>query len=425
MPPNSMFPAWPGVDRIADKTPVDAATANVPIDNLTDRTDQLRDAVETHRLGEVLLYRGAPLDPAVGVGDAVFFSPTLHVFAPAYFDIGDPYRTAARVVGVVYEKLTESIGTVVIRGTFRRPELRVEGDISSGPLYLSDAVPGAVTLTRPMGGSPFVAHLHEEINVVTVAPENPVGLDALAFQVVTSLAAAPGSPIVVQNADGLPAAFGDLKLDVDLNLTTEEGGPEDGTVVVGGQGSRLLTRKHVASIASPSPYLAISSPNGNVQIDFIDPSLAGRLLSPSLTQLDGARQAKQNGILYLELPAGRPSQLTFKFDVPELGLLPNVDYEMQLQCRMVATAAGTVPSLALTGRAMTPTGGWDSVPAEDSIAGSVPGSVAPGFAYIDVASSPFDVVRGSTLFVTVARGSDAFSGGVGFLHVHGLVKPKE
>lgn len=425
MPPNSMFPAWPGVSRIADKTPVDAATANIPIDHLTERTDQLRDAVETHRLGEVLMYRGAPLDPTVEVGDAVVYSPNLHVFFPALFEIGDSARVMARVVGIVAEKATETIGTVIVRGTFRRPVLQVEGEAGSGPMYLSETTPGAVTLTRPLGGSPLVVYYHEEVDVATVTPENPIGLDALEFQVVTSLAPAAGSPIVVTNADGLPASFGDLKLGVDLNLTTETGGPEDGTVVVGGSGSKLLTRTHVASVESLSPYLSVSSATGHVQIDFTDPSMAGRLISPTLTQLDGARQSRQNGILYLELPPGRASQLTFKFDVPELGLLPEVEYEMQLKCRMVATAAGTVPTITVSGRSLGVAAGWSAVPGSDSIEGTIPGGSPGGFSYIDVLSTAFDVVRGSTLFLTTSRDTDAYSGGVGFLHVQGIIQPKE
>jgi len=592
------FPNWPAASDIANNTPVDEAVTNVPIDALQERTEQLREAIETYRLGEVVLARGVPLDPLVEVGDAVYYDDVLLVYAQAYIEPSDITRRKSYVEGIVLEKSSTTVGTIVLYGTVRAPVISLVSASMSGCLYAS-TTPGALTDTRS-DGAPFVCNYHKDIDTATVSPDLPAGAELhihkrlelvaspagtpneaaegfkheietpddtlpgwlpadhavfggaapvgakfgynldqdatvaaefplafpsgagievyggrwgttrepdVAVQVtstgiwwmlddygwapwtvdyweilgssgvpgadpaeaptpvdvsvwdtfgatyplsiyllltkpagnspvngVSTLVAASGSPLSILDEYGREADTGNLIIDVDLGLATEEGGVDDGASVVGAEGSSLYTRQQVASIKSVNSALVVSGAvddagayRGLVTLDFNDPNSAGRRLAPELVELDGARQGVQQGILYLELPEGRSSGLRMRFDVPVGGFSAGVDYEITLQCRVLATVAGTLPDLAITARKFPTSETLVAAPTVDTESASLTLSTntATTLSYVDVESTAFDVDEGDTVFMSLSRtASDGYTGGVGFISVVAVITPK-
>jgi hypothetical protein len=275
--------------------------------------------------------------------------------------------------------------------------------------------------------------------------------------VVTSLQAAPGSPIKVTNCDGLTAKTGDLELDLDLNLAIKppelDGGlvlkqVEDGYKlrqgwvtegVVSGSApivitslkspasayTRLLTSSEKTALGF-SPTAAITAHQGLVKISFND-ALVERDISPQIIRLSDVVERLYKDIPYLGFPQGQESAVRVRLNVPAAGL--GTGLKMKIRAQLFGKKAGSLPLLEVTYRRLPRPSG---IPAPLSAADVVPAltfnsalTVAADTA-VEVESEEFIVAEGDTVLVTLRRnlvsgGADAYASEVGLLRLAGIV----
>jgi hypothetical protein len=275
--------------------------------------------------------------------------------------------------------------------------------------------------------------------------------------VVTSLQAAPGSPIKVTNCDGLTAKTGDLELDLDLNLAIKppelDGGlvlkqVEDGYKlrqgwvtegVVSGSApivitslkspasayTRLLTSSEKTALGF-SPTAAITAHQGLVKISFND-ALVERDISPQIIRLSDVVERLYKDIPYLGFPQGQESAVRVRLNVPAAGL--GTGLKMKIRAQLFGKKVGSLPLLEVTYRRLPRPSG---IPAPLTAADVVPSltfnsalTVAADTA-VEVESAEFTVAEGDTVLVTLRRnlvsgGADAYASEVGLLRLAGIV----
>lgn len=294
----------------------------------------------------------------------------------------------------------------------------------------------------------------ERMRVIVVFLRMVFGNDR---SVVTSLQAAPNSPITITNCDGLPAKTGDLELNLDLNLAIKppelEGGlvlksVEDGFKlrkgwvtegVVSGSAPIVIT-----SVKSPTttytrplttaektafgfnPASVITAHQGLVKISFND-SLVERDISPQVIRLSDVVERLYKDIPYLGFPQGQDSSVRVRLNVPAAGL--GVGLKMKIRAQLFGKKTGTLPLLSVTyRRLMRPIGGGVGLETED---------VTPGLTFnsavavsqdvaIEVESAEFTVAEGDTVLVTLRRNlvsgaADAYASEIGLLRLAGIV----
>jgi hypothetical protein len=134
--------------------------------------------------------------------------------------------------------------------------------------------------------------------------------------VVTSLAAAPGSPLRIANCDGDPASTGALVADLDLAFLTDAdlvAGPLvfksiDGTTFKRGY---VVEALEPGSNVTLTPTLTVAGGRaaGTVRVD-VNTGLADRLLTPQIVRVSNVRER-----LYQDVPADNQAIL-----VPQRGM---------------------------------------------------------------------------------------------------------
>jgi hypothetical protein len=276
--------------------------------------------------------------------------------------------------------------------------------------------------------------------------------------VVTSLAAAPGSPIVITNCDGLPAKTGDLEIDLDLNLAITPPVVDGGLVLKTVEDGYKLRQGWVTEgIVSGSPSIAITglkSPTstytrqlttaektalgfsagstvtahqGLVKISFND-ALAERDVAPQIIRLSDVVERLYLDIPYLGFPQGQDSSVRVRLNVPAAGL--GVGLKMAIRAQLFGLKAGALPALQVTYRRLTRP--------ETAAAVALPtGDVTPALTFnsavtvakdaaIEINSEKFDVAEGDTVLVTIRRplisgNPDAYTAEIGLLRLSGVV----
>jgi hypothetical protein len=275
--------------------------------------------------------------------------------------------------------------------------------------------------------------------------------------VVTSLQAAPGSPITVTNCDGLSAKTGDLELDLNLNLAIKPpelvGGlvlksVEDGYKLRQGwvtegvvSGSPAIV---VTSVKSPtttytrpltttektalgfSTSATVTAHQGLVKISFND-ALVERDISPQIIRLSDVVERLYKDIPYLGFPQGQDSSVRVRLNMPAAGL--GTGLKMKIRVQLFGKKAGTLPLLEMTyRRLMRPVAGGVALETED---------VTPGLTFnsavaisqdvaVEIESEEFTVLEGDTVLVTLRRnlvsgGADSYTSEIGLLRLAGIV----
>lgn len=151
-----MTPWKSNVGTIRDGTPVDAPTTNVPIQDLTQRTQHLKDAINAALLGQAIVERDAPLSDTTTVGMPVY-KDSDGTWKPAKAEIDDEnvlgnltLKRSSYVQGIIAEKSSNTLGIVVLLGKVPIALGSViEGEVATGQYYLSATTPGKITLQRP------------------------------------------------------------------------------------------------------------------------------------------------------------------------------------------------------------------------------------------------------------------------------------
>jgi hypothetical protein len=294
----------------------------------------------------------------------------------------------------------------------------------------------------------------ERMRVIVVFLRMVFGNDR---SVVTSLEAAPGSPIVITNCDGLPAKTGDLEIDLNLNLAITPPVVDGGKVLKTVENGYKLREGWVTEgIVSGSPAIVVSSVNtptstytrtlttaektalgfsptatvtakqGLVKITFND-ALVERDISPQIIRLSDVVERLYNDIPYLGFPQGQDSSVRVRLNVPASGL--GTSLTMKIRAQLFGRKTATLPAMELTYRrlARPATGGTALVMTDVSPALTFNTAVAvTQDSAIELESAPFTVAEGDTVLVTLRRPlisgvADAYTAEIGLLRLAGIV----
>lgn len=179
----------PTVRIIVDGEPVDAATTNGPISDLTQRTDWLYQQFQQLLAGSQLVLRAQPLAPGLVDGTPVYYDDTAAVFKAAQAAVDTDNLNLAADSSYwqgVLANVSGTVGDVVINGVFEMAPaswaaIFEDGVFAAGNIYLSAVTAGKVTLAsnttgvyignlrtdgtlniRPGGVSAFLQHVHYE-----------------------------------------------------------------------------------------------------------------------------------------------------------------------------------------------------------------------------------------------------------------------
>ncbi|NBO19074.1 MAG: hypothetical protein EBV03_07610 [Proteobacteria bacterium] len=295
---------------------------------------------------------------------------------------------------------------------------------------------------------------NERMRVVVVFLRMVFGNDR---NVVTSLEAAPGSPITITNCDGLAAKTGDLEIDLNLNLAIKAPVVDGGKVLKTIEGGQLFREGWVTEgIVSGSPSIVLTSVNtpsatytrtlttsektalglnpadtvtakqGLVKISFND-ALVERDISPQIIRLSDVVERLYNDIPYLGFPQGQDSAVRVRLNVPAAGL--GTGLTMKIRAQLFGRKTATLPALEVTYRKLPRpgTGGASLVIADVSPALTFNSAVAvTQDVAIEVESAAFSVNEGDTVLVTLRRplisgGADAYTAEIGLLRLAGIV----
>ena len=288
----------------------------------------------------------------------------------------------------------------------------------------------------------------EAMRVVVVFLRMLYGND---HSLVTSLKPDIDSPITVVNCNGVPATTGDLALNINLPVLTEEsiGGQALKEVVLGRKFKKgwitegVFTLSNQLAITSTrgtkralttaektafglDPALTIPLHQGVVKIDYTD-TLVEREISPQIIRLNDTVERLYLDIPYIGFPAGQASALRVRLNVADSNLGNNLMMKIRVQYfgrGGTSTQAATLPALYMTYRRLQKPAALGSPLATTDTAITFNSVVS---LRVDTAvtrdSAAFDVTAGDTVLVTLGREyspADVYAE-VGVLRITGIV----
>lgn len=277
--------------------------------------------------------------------------------------------------------------------------------------------------------------------------------------VVTSLIAAPGSPITVQSCcGGSNTKTGDLQVGLNLSLAVQPPNVAGGVVlkqiseqnrfrqgwvtegIVSGSDALVVTG-HVTDSSqrelTPAEKTALGfdptqtkyAHRGLVKIDYQD-SLIERELSPQIIRLSDVVERLYRDVPYLGFVRGQESLVRVRFVVPASGLGTNIT--MRLRAQLLGLATGTLPNLVITYRRLPrplvprPGGQPPMIPLV-SADETAPLSFETGVTItannvVELKTAAFAVAEGDTVLVTIKRlDGDSYLGEIGLLRLSGVI----
>jgi hypothetical protein len=255
--------------------------------------------------------------------------------------------------------------------------------------------------------------------------------------VVTDLSPADGSPITVTNCDGDPASTGSLRLGLALSALIESD-TEEGSLVFKAlsetgfkfkrgrvtEGIRAGSANVSITSTVPKTVSGVTTHQGIVTID-ANLNLDERELPVQIARLEDAVEREFRDVPYLGLPAARDSRVTFRFDVPTLGI-PETPL-IKFRATLFGTATGTLPPLTLEYKRIARPDGfatpsaipaaWIATPPAFDAAQAVTANEA-----IEIESDELEVAAGDTVIVQLSRDADSgYDGEVGSLKFKGVL----
>jgi hypothetical protein len=157
--------AWQNnVNFVSDGELVAAGVVGRPDRTIDNNVRYLKDLVDASSLGTAVFRPAVTLDPAVQVGQPVYWDATAQRFALALAAVSVDMSTGALVtapsadcLGVVIYKQSANLGDVVTGGSYR-VDISAAAGVAPAPgrYYLSASVAGGLTLQRPAVAIPIL-----------------------------------------------------------------------------------------------------------------------------------------------------------------------------------------------------------------------------------------------------------------------------
>jgi len=159
----------PSVRFITNGTDVDAAVTNVPLSDLANRTDWLKDQIEAAEAGTQLLLRDRALDGAVVPGEAVYFDDVSDTFKGALADIDSTDLSRAAPTAFwqgVALNASGNVGDIVVGGSMTLTQATwatafEDGVFADGDIFLSGTSAGKLTTEMGTTGI-YLGHMIDD-----------------------------------------------------------------------------------------------------------------------------------------------------------------------------------------------------------------------------------------------------------------------
>lgn len=139
------------ITYINTNDPVSASVANTPLQQLNQKTDELRSKFDTTEAGNTLIYYDIPSDSSVQVGMPVYWDGENQCCKPAYIstelnETTSQYETGttADCIGLVYKKNSNYSADILISGIVNFPAFQSYFSGQTGRFYLGNT-PGSLT----------------------------------------------------------------------------------------------------------------------------------------------------------------------------------------------------------------------------------------------------------------------------------------
>lgn len=250
-----------------------------------------------------------------------------------------------------------------------------------------------------------------------------------ATNMVTSLTAADAS-VTITDADGNPASVGDLKIGAGFDITALGTDNITGIAVKSNTATQLGYGPVIEGIRSLSGNITVTGAGsftdsghtyqkGLMTINFTSPSSRDGLIN--FDELDGVRVETINGVNYLTFKAGVAASVRSRISLPAANV--PVDSTLTFKFTVSGTAAGTMPTLAMTYLIIPAAAALNTLYTLDTSYTAFGTGLALG-AFGVIPSSPVkygqamvalpDTVNpGDTVYITMARtNSDGYSGDI-------------
>jgi hypothetical protein len=137
----------PTIDLIINGQNVDAPNTNKPLSELQGNVLYLYNLLQAIGSGQATYVRSAPLNPAVLVGQPVYYNTGSN-----YYDLAQAGSTAAQnVVGLVASKAQPNVGDIVTGGyiSLSLTNALNGAGLAAGRYYLSSTLAGVIVATQP------------------------------------------------------------------------------------------------------------------------------------------------------------------------------------------------------------------------------------------------------------------------------------
>ena len=225
------------------------------------------------------------------------------------------------------------------------------------------------------------------------------------------------SPILVLDCEGDPAISGKLCLSLDLSLL-DVLEPIDGYNVVKGFGADTVQKGPIVEglkAGTGAEIVGVGAENvdwelsdtfyrGKLQVQLRDTTGDPREGEANLVTMNDVLEDYDNTskLFYLYFPAGRPSSVRGRIEVPRLGL--SSPLQMKLWFWFVGRSSGAIPQLTATYRRYPEPSSPQSLPSTDTDivgGGWTPGLTLSSGQYAQAETPFFDMVMGDTIFFTI------------------------
>lgn len=255
--------------------------------------------------------------------------------------------------------------------------------------------------------------------------------------VVTSLQTPSTSVLTITNCDNDAATTGDLHIDADFNLLTED---EDlaghqvikeisdnkykrGPVVEGlfaGSGEILLSSDSTKTVSGLTMYTGQVTVSRN--IDSLD-----REMLPQIVRLDDVVERFYKDVTYIGFPQGRESSVRYRFNVPPSGLPSNPKFKLRVVILGRIGGSGvSLPAMNASYRIIPRPTAFTALPTTDTAFSSTDFNTVQGITtadtYIEVESTEVSIAAGDTILVKLSRpAGTGYNAEVGVIRIGAVI----
>jgi len=254
--------------------------------------------------------------------------------------------------------------------------------------------------------------------------------------VVTSLQTPSTSVLTITNCDDDAATTGDLHIDANFDLLTEDD-DLDGYQVIKEIADNKYKRGPVVEGLLAGGDISLSSDStktvdgatlyaGRITVSRSLDALDREML-PQIVRLDDVVERFYKDVTYIGFPQGRESSVRYRFNVPPSGLPTNPEFKLRVMLLGRIGGAGiSLPAMNASYRIIARPTAFTVLPTTDTAWNSTQFNTVLGIAtadtYVEVESTSISIAAGDTLLVKLSRpAGTGYNAEVGVIRIGAVI----